>query len=115
MQNALTLASGFLECLLLALAIDAVRRGRRIYAGAALGLAMVLYGRMADGFIGNTAQRLVVVAGLVLAGLTVGADMLFEVVQEPGHEPAPESAPESARGLSRGPSEVPGEKPRPSV
>jgi hypothetical protein len=110
-QNALTLASGFLECLLLALAIDAVRRGRRMYAGAVLGLAMLLYGRMADGFISSTAQRLVVVAGLVLAGLTVGADMLFEVVQEPGHEPAPESA----HGLSRGPSEEPGEKPGPSV
>jgi hypothetical protein len=110
-QNALTLASGFLECLLLALAIDAVRRGRRMYAGAVLGLAMLLYGRMADGFISSTAQRLVVVGGLVLAGLTVGADMLFEVVQEPGHEPAPESA----HGLSRGPSEEPGEKPGPSV
>ena len=115
MQNALTLASGFLECLLLALAIDAVRRGRRVYAGAVLGLAMVLYGRMADGFISNTAQRLVIVAGLVLAGLTVGADMLFEVVQEPGPDPAPGSAHDLLQGPSRGPSEEPGEKPSPSV
>lgn len=113
MQNVLTLASGFLECLLLVLAIDAVRRGRRIYAGAIVGLALVLYGRMADGFINNTAQRLVIVAGLVLAGLTVGADMLFEVVQEPG--PAPESAHALLQGPSRGPSDEPGEKPTPSV
>ena len=107
MQNAITLASGFFECLFLVLAIDAVRRGRQVYTGAVLGLAMVLYGRMADGFISNTAQRLVIVAGLLLAGLTVAADVLFEVVQEPG--------PESAHEPPRGPSGEPGEKPSPSV
>ena len=82
MQNALTLASGFVECLFLALAVDAVRRGRSMYAAAALGMALVLYGRMADGFISNTAEVIMIVAGLVLAGVTVVADLLFEVVQE---------------------------------
>ena len=88
-QNALTLASGFLECLFLALAIDAVRGGRRVYAGAVLGLAMVLYGRMADGFISNRAEVVVVVAGLVLTGLTVAGDLLFEVTQGPREEAGP--------------------------
>ena len=88
-QNALTLASGFIECLFLALAIDAVRGGRRVYAGAVLGLAMVLYGRMADGFISTTAAVVVVVAGLVLTGLTVAADLLFEVTPGPGEAPGP--------------------------
>ena len=82
MQNALTLTSGFVECLFLALAVDAVRRGRRLYVAAVLGLALVLYGRMADGFISNTTEVVVIVVGLVLAGITVVADLLFEVVQE---------------------------------
>ena len=89
MQNAITLASGFIECLFLALAVGAVRGGRRIYAGAVLGLAMVLYARMADGFITTTTEVVVVVAGLVLTGLTVVADLLFEVVEEPGEETPP--------------------------
>ena len=89
MQNALTLASAFIECLFLVLAIEAVRRGRRIYVGAVVGVVMVLYGRMADGFIGNTPAVVLVVAGLVLAGLTVVADLLFEVVPEDGAEVGP--------------------------
>ncbi|HEV1996771.1 MAG TPA: hypothetical protein VGR61_01385 [Candidatus Dormibacteraeota bacterium] len=93
MQNALTLASGFIECLLLALAVDAVRRGRRLYAAAVLGMSLVLYGRMADGFISNTAAVAVIAVGLVLAGLTVGADLLFEVVAEAGDEPGEKPSP----------------------
>ncbi|MGI8609997.1 MAG: hypothetical protein ACR2MY_12360 [Candidatus Dormibacteria bacterium] len=82
MQNALTLASGFIECLFLALAIDSFRRGRWIYVGAMFGMGLVLYGRMADGFITSSAEVVVIVVGLVLAGLTVVADLLFEVVPE---------------------------------
>ena len=89
MQNAVTLASGFVECLFLVLAIAATRNGRRIYAGAVLGMAVVLYARMADGFIDPTAAVVLVVAGLVLTGLTVVADLLFEVVDEPGEGPPP--------------------------
>ena len=89
MQNAITLASGYIECLFLVLAIEAVRGGRRLYAGAVLGLAMVLYARVADGFITNTVEVAVIVAGLVLTGLTVVADPLFEVVEEPGEETPP--------------------------
>jgi hypothetical protein len=88
-QNAATLASGFIECLLLVLAIDAVRRGRRLYLAAVLGLAVVLYARMADGFISSTTEVVLVILGLVAAGLTVVADMLFEVVEDPGPEPGP--------------------------
>lgn len=93
MQNALTLTSGFVECLFLALAVDAVRRGRRLYAAAVLGMTLVLYGRMADGFISNTAEVVVIVAGLALAGVTVVADLLFEVVPEAAEEPVEEPGP----------------------
>jgi hypothetical protein len=83
MGVALDLATGYLECLMLILAVDAVRRGRRLYILAVVGLAMVFYGRMAHGIISSGLDLAVTAAGLVLAGLTVLADILFEVVEEP--------------------------------
>ena len=84
---AVDLLSGIVECLLLVLALDAARRGRRLYWAAVAGMALVLYARMADGFIGIT--TILTVMGLLLAGLTVVADLLFEVVEDTETEADP--------------------------
>jgi uncharacterized membrane protein len=95
---ALDLASGFVECLLLVLSVEVARRGRVIYWGAVVGMVLVLYGRMADGIlvaavtIGSvriSVAALLAVTGLVLAALTVLADLMFEIVDEPGGAPNP--------------------------
>ena len=95
---AVSLVSGFVECLLLVAAFDAARRARPIYWAAFAGLAVVLYARVSDGILPGslqlggatlTATGLLTVAGLVLAGLTVLADLLFEVVPEGEPEAGP--------------------------
>ena len=89
MSVAIDLGSGFLECLLLVMAFAAVRGGRRIYLVAAVGLAALLYARMADGFIPNNLRLGLAAGGLVVAGVTVLADLLFEVVPEAELEAEP--------------------------
>lgn len=79
---AVDLVSGFVECLLLVLAIAAVSGGRRMYLVAVGGLGSLLYARAADGFISYNLHLGLAVAGLLVAGATVVADLLFEVVPE---------------------------------
>lgn len=90
------LLSGFVECLLLILAVDAGRRGRSLYWVAALGILLVLYGRMAAGFLVGeisllslriTPTAFLTIIGLAVAALTVVADLLFEVVEDPEERP----------------------------
>jgi hypothetical protein len=98
MAVAVDLLSGFVECLLLVLALHAVRRGRALYWVAAVGMALVLYGRVAAGFlVGDlsllslriTATAFLTLIGLAVAALTVLADLLFEVVEDPEQRPRP--------------------------
>jgi len=86
---ALDLLSGFVECVLLVLAVAAAIGGRRVYVVAVVGLAVLLYARVADGFIANNLRVGLTVVGLLVAGLTVLADLLFEVVPEGGMEAGP--------------------------
>jgi hypothetical protein len=85
---ALQLATGFVECLLLVLALDAVRSGRRIYIVAAVGLGAVLLARMADGFIPGVVVWALRLSGLALAGLILAIDLLLEEVVVEEDEPA---------------------------
>ncbi|MFN2465060.1 MAG: hypothetical protein ABR598_02205 [Candidatus Dormibacteria bacterium] len=98
MDVALHLASGFVECLWLVLALDAARRGRPLYWGAVAGLALVLYGRMTEGMLSGTfaigplnlsTASLLTLTGLVIAALTVVLDLMFEMVDEPREEAEP--------------------------
>ena len=89
MTVAVDLLSGFVECLLLVVAIAATRGGRRLYLVAVVGLATLLYARVADGFIANNLRLGLTIVGLLVAGLTVLADLLFEVVPEGGLEAEP--------------------------
>jgi hypothetical protein len=83
-----SLVSGFALCLLLVLAIDAVRQGHRLYLGAVVGLSAALLGRMAEGFMLPAADTLLKVGGLLLAALVIAIDLMTEVVVEPEEEPA---------------------------
>lgn len=89
MNVAIDLVSGFAESLLLVMALAAVGAGRRMYLAAVAGLGLLLYARIADGFIPDSVRLGLTVAGLVVAGLTVVADILFEVVPEGEPEPGP--------------------------
>jgi hypothetical protein len=98
MDVALQLVSGFIECVCLVLALEAARRGRVVYWGAVGGLALVLYGRMSDGFLAGavtlgplhlTPSSLLTVVGLVIAALTVLVDLMFEIVDEPQEAAGP--------------------------
>jgi hypothetical protein len=85
---AVQLTTGFVECLLLVLALDAVRSGRRLYIVAAVGLGAVLLARMADGFMPGVVIALLRLGGLALAGIILAIDLLFEeVVVEEDTEP----------------------------
>lgn len=95
---AVDLVSGFMECLMLVLAFDAARRGRRLYWVACGGLALVLYSRMASGLLPGsmaiaslqvTTTASLALLGLAVAALTVLVDLLFEVVEEPEEGPTP--------------------------
>jgi hypothetical protein len=82
-QSPGSLVTGFVECLLLLLAVDAVRSGRRIYAIASVGLSVTIYARMAEGFIDPAADTLLKAAGLVVAALVLAFDLVFEPVEVP--------------------------------
>jgi hypothetical protein len=76
-----TVISGFLECLFLILALDAVRQAHRIYALAVLGLSATLVGRMAEGFMPSGPDTILKIGGLVLAGLVLTLDIVTEEVE----------------------------------
>lgn len=80
----------FLSCLLLAMAADAVRSGNRVYAGAVLGLAAYILGRMSEGFMEPSAAAVLKIGGLVLAALVLTFDLVTEVVEAPEGEPGPQ-------------------------
>ena len=82
-QSPGSLVTGYFECLLLVLAVDAVRRGRRLYAIASVGLSVTIYARLAEGFIDPAADTLLKAAGLVLAALVLAFDLVFEPVEVP--------------------------------
>jgi len=86
---AIDLVSGFVECLLMVLAMAAVRSGRRLYWIAIASLAALLYARVADGFIADGARLALIVGGLLVAAATVVGDLLFEVVPDGGSEVGP--------------------------
>jgi hypothetical protein len=75
-----TLASGFLECLLLALFVDAVIKGHRVYLIAVVGMSLTLIGRMSEGFMSSGPDSILKIAGLVLAALVVTLDVITEEV-----------------------------------
>ena len=89
MSVAVALGSGFVECLLLVLAIAAARAGQRLYLIAVGGLAALLYARVADGFIPDDLRLGLAAAGLLVAGATVLADLLFEAVPQGELEAGP--------------------------
>jgi hypothetical protein len=82
-QSPGSLVTGYAECLLLVLAVDAVRRGRRLYAIASVGLSVTIYARLAEGFIDPAVDTLLKAAGLVLAALVLAFDLVFEPVEAP--------------------------------
>lgn len=82
-----SIVSAFGLCLLLALSIDAVRQGHRLYLGAAIGVSAALLGRMAEGFMLPAADTLLKVGGLLLAALVIAIDLMTEVVVEPEEQP----------------------------
>jgi hypothetical protein len=82
-QSPGSLLTGFFECLLLVLAVDAVRGGRRIFAIASVGLSVTIYARLAEGFIDPAVDTLLKAAGLVLAALVLAFDLVFEPVEVP--------------------------------
>jgi uncharacterized membrane protein len=73
-----TVIATFAYCLLLAAALEAVRRGRRAYILVAIGLAAALYARMAVGFIDPTLDIGFKAFGLALAAVVVAFDLVFE-------------------------------------
>jgi len=82
-QSPGSIVTGYLECLLLVLAVDAVRRGRRVYLGAVGGLSLTLYARMAEGFIDPSLDGLLRGAGLVFAAAVLAFDLVFEAAEGP--------------------------------
>ena len=82
-QSPGSIVTGYLLCLLLVLSVDAVRRGRRIYLGAAGGLALALYARTAEGFIDPSLDSLLRGVGLVFAAAILAFDLVFEVAEGP--------------------------------
>lgn len=77
-QSPGSLVTDFVECLILAAAIEAFRRGRRIYALAAVGLGVFIYTRVADGFLDPGVDNLFKAVGLLLAAGVVLFDTVFE-------------------------------------
>jgi hypothetical protein len=84
-----SLASGFVECLLLVMFVDAVRRGHRVYALAVLGMSMALLGRISEGFMEPGPDNILKIAGLVLAALVVTLDIVTEEVDPNQPETVP--------------------------
>jgi hypothetical protein len=82
-QSAGSLVTDFVECLILAAAIEAFRRGRRIYALAVIGLGLFIYTRVADGFLDPGADNLFKALGLLLAAGVVVFDAVFETTPGP--------------------------------
>jgi hypothetical protein len=82
-QSPGSIVTGYLECLLLVLAVDAVRRGRRVYGGAVAGLALALYARAANGFIEPSLDTLFRAVGLVFAAAVLAFDLVFESAEGP--------------------------------
>jgi hypothetical protein len=82
-QSPGSIFTGYLECLLLVLAVDAVRRGHRVYLGAVAGLAVTLYARMAEGFIDPSVDSLLRSVGLVFAAAVLAFDVVFEAAEGP--------------------------------
>ena len=75
-----SVASGYVECLLVALFLDAVLKGHRVYLLAVLGMSATLVGRMSEGFMPSTADSILKIGGLVLAALVVTLDIVTEEV-----------------------------------
>ena len=72
-----TIITTFVYCLLLAAAIAAVSRGRRLYVVVAVGLALALYARMAVGFIDPSLDTIFTASGLLVAAVVVAFDLVF--------------------------------------
>ncbi|HXA42471.1 MAG TPA: hypothetical protein VNV65_06090 [Candidatus Solibacter sp.] len=81
-QSPGSLVTDFVEFLILAAAVEAVRRGRRIYAVAVFGLGLFIYTRVADGFLDPGADNLLKALGLLLAAGVVVFDAVFETGPE---------------------------------
>ena len=75
-----SVASGFFECLLLALFADAVLKGHRVYLLAVLGMIATLIGRVSEGFMAPGPDSILKIAGLVLAALVLTLDIVTEEV-----------------------------------
>ena len=82
--------SAFLECLFLAMFIDAVRRGHRIYWVAVVALSASLYARVTEGFMPSGPNTTLKIGGLVLAGVILAIDLLTEEVEDDRGEAAPQ-------------------------
>ena len=82
-QSPGSIVTGYLECLLLVLAVDAARRSRRVYVGAVAGLALVLYARTAEGFIEPSLDSLFKGVGFVFAAAVLAFDLVFEAAEGP--------------------------------
>jgi hypothetical protein len=82
--------SAFLECLFLAMFIDALRKGHRIYWVAAIALCATLYARVTEGFMPSGPNTALKIGGLVVAGVILAIDLLTEEVEEEGGEAAPQ-------------------------
>jgi hypothetical protein len=82
-QSPGSIITGYAECLLLVLAVDSVRRGRRVYLGAVGGLALAIYARTAEGFIDPTLDSVLRGAGLVFAAAVLAFDLVFESAEGP--------------------------------
>ena len=76
-----SLGASFGLCLLIVLAADAVRRGRRLYIPAVLGLGVALLGRMASGAMLASVNTILQVGGLTVALAVLIIDLLFEEVE----------------------------------
>jgi hypothetical protein len=82
-QSPGSIITGYAECLLLVLAIDSVRRGRRVYLGAVGGLVLAIYARTAEGFIDPSLDSLFRGVGLVFAAAVLAFDLVFESAEGP--------------------------------
>ncbi|MHB8507623.1 MAG: hypothetical protein ACYDGR_03115 [Candidatus Dormibacteria bacterium] len=92
-----SLGVSFFLCLLLVLAIDAVRHGRWLYLPAAVGIAVTLLAHMATGAMPGLLNGVLKFAGVGLAVVIVLIDLLFEEV-DAGTPDAASPAPPIASG-----------------
>ncbi len=78
-----SLITAFIECLILAAALEAFRQGRHVYAIAVFGLGLFIYTRVADGFLDPGVDNLLKAVGLLLAAGVVVFDAVFETSPGP--------------------------------